>query len=91
MAIRVGLVKGRRWPRPWIETPTHWLTCASAPDLQQSIRLATSDIVALLAERLSIRREEAFMLVGTAGDARPGQASVPGMDTTARVGVPRIL
>lgn len=90
VTVRVGVVEGRMWPRPWVETPTSWVTCANAPDLAGAIRLATSDMATLLAEKLSISREEAFILIGACGDARPGQAAELGIDATARVGVPRL-
>ncbi len=90
VTIRVDVLEGRTWARPWIETPTGWVTCANAPDLAEAIRLATSDMATLLAEKLSISREEAFILIGACGDARPGQAAQLGMDATARVGVPRL-
>ena len=90
VTVRVDIFPGRRWARPWIETPTGWVTCANAPDLAGAIRLATSDMATLLAEKLSISREEAFILIGACGDARPGQAAELGIDATARVGVPRL-
>lgn len=90
VTVRVDVLKGRCWQRPWLETPTAWVTIGNAPSLQEAIRLATSDMATLLAERLSISREEAFMLIGARGDARPGQAADLDMDATARVGVPRL-
>lgn len=90
VTVRVNVLEGMGWARPWIETPTSWVTCANAPTLANAIRLATSDMATLLAEKLSISREEAFILIGTCGDARPGQAAELGMDATARVGAPRL-
>ncbi|MDA8217449.1 MAG: acetamidase/formamidase family protein [Dehalococcoidales bacterium] len=90
VSVRANVLKGRRWPRPWVETPTSWVTCANAPDLPGAIRLATSDMATFLAERFSISREEGFMLIGTRGDARPGQAAELGMDATARLIFPRL-
>lgn len=90
VTVRVDVLSGRSWARPWIETPTSWVTCANAPDLAGAIRLATSDMATLLAEKLSISREEAFILIGACGDARPGQAAELGIDATARVRVPQL-
>lgn len=91
VTVRATILPGPARPRPWIETPSQWITCANAPDLPGAIRLATSDMAKLLAERLGISREEAFILIGARGDARPGQAAELGMDATARVGVPRLF
>lgn len=81
--VRAGLVKGRQWHRPIIETVGAWCTCANAPTLAGAIRLATSDMATILATRLQMSREEAFILIGAAGDARIGQAAELGMDATA--------
>ncbi len=90
VTVRLDVLEGRSRPRPWIETPTSWITCANASSLAGAIRLATSDMATLLAEKLSISREEAFILIGACGDARPGQAAGLEIDATARVGVPRL-
>ncbi|HEX9014890.1 MAG TPA: acetamidase/formamidase family protein [Chloroflexota bacterium] len=90
VTVRVEIVKGKQWARPWIETPKSWVTYAHAPELSEAIRIATSDMATFLAERLSISREEGFILIGACGDARPGQAAELGMDATARVAVPRL-
>ena len=37
----------------------------------------------LIAKALAMNREEAFILIGAAGDARIGQAASLGMDCTA--------
>ncbi len=65
--------------------------CGFAPALPDAIRLATSDMATLLAQKLAISREEAFVLIGACGDARPGQCAELGMDATARVAVPRLV
>jgi len=87
VTVRTRLIKGRGLPRPLIETDTAWSTCAFAPTLSEAVRNATRDMVDLLASRLGLSREEAFQLVGAAGDARIGQAAELGMDATAYVRV----
>ena len=71
------------WAWPVIETAHAWSTCANGPTLAAAIRRATSDMVTLLARQLKMSREEAFILVGAAGDARIGQAAGLDMDVTA--------
>ena len=89
--VRLDLLKGRSWPRPWIELEDSWITCANAPTLEEAIKIATRDMVALLAERLQVSREEAFMLISATGDLRPGEApDLPGTDVTVRAVMPKL-
>jgi amidase len=82
VAVRVDLLKGRSWKRPWVETKDSWATCSNAPDLAEAIRIATSDMATFLADKLGITREEAFILIGTRGDVKVGQAAQLKMDVT---------
>ena len=88
--VRLGVVKGAAPQRPLIETAQAWMTCASAPALQDAVRLATRDMVDLLARRLRISREDAFLLATAAGDVRIGQACASTLDSTARMSFPKI-
>ncbi len=88
--VRLGLVKGAAPRRPLIETAAAWMTCASAPALQEAVRLATGDMVDFLARRLRIGREDAFLLATSAGDVRIGQACASTLDSTARMSFPKI-
>ena len=87
--VRVGLIKGRRWARPWLETADSWVTTGSAATLEEGIKIAARDMVDLLSERLEINREDAYMLISARGDVRPGQ-SCGGMDATVRIVFPRL-
>jgi amidase len=88
--VRLSLVPGAAPPRPLIETADAWMTCASAPALQEAVKRATADMVALLARRLRISREDAFLLATAAGDVRIGQACASTLDSTARMRFPKI-
>jgi amidase len=88
--VRLGLVAGAAPPRPLIETADAWMTCASAPTLQEAVKRATADMVALLARRLRVSREDAFLLATAAGDVRIGQACASTLDSTARMRFPKI-
>ncbi len=85
VTVRVDVRRGIGWTWPVIETPAAWCTCFCAPALADAIRGATRSMTALLADRLAMSREEAFILIGAAGDARIGQAAELGMDATAYV------
>jgi amidase len=87
VTVRTGVHPGVGWEWPVIETPDAWCTCANGPALADAIRQATSDMTTLLAQRLHMSREEAFILIGAAGHARIGQAAGLDMDVTAYVRV----
>jgi amidase len=91
VTVSTRLIKQAGLPRPLIETELAWSACANAPALADAVRQATSDMVSLLARRLLMSREEAFILVGCAGDARIGQAAELGMDATAYIRVPKTI
>jgi len=91
VTVKVDLIKGRMWPRPWLETKDSWITCANAPTLEDTIAIATRDMVNILTEKLEISKEYAFMLVGSHGDAKIGQAAkYKGLDATVRLVFPKI-
>jgi amidase len=84
VTVEIDVLRGIGWRRPVIETADAWSMCANAPTLPEAIRMATSEMTTLLAHRLAMSREEAFILIGAAGDARIGQAAnLPGLDATA--------
>ena len=87
--VKVDLCQGLGWSRPIIETESAWCVCANAPTLPEAIRIATSEMTSLLSIRLQMSREEAFILIGAAGDARIGQAAGLDMDCTAYVRIPK--
>jgi len=89
--IRIDLLRGRCWPRPWIEFDDTWITCANAPTVEEGIRIATRDMVELLVEKLEVSREEAFMLISATGDLRLGEAPrLPGLDVSVRAVMPKL-
>jgi amidase len=85
VTVEVALHRHLEWSRPVIETREAWCTCAHAARLEDAIRQATSDMTSLLSAALNLSREEAFILIGSAADARIGQAAGLGIDVTAYV------
>jgi amidase len=81
----VELVKGGRYPRPIIETPTEWQTVASAETLEAACRLATEDMISILQRAKGYSWEDAYMLVSIAGYLRISQVVDPLM--TVRLGL----
>ncbi len=71
--FRFTLHKGLtlRWPRA--ETPTHAITMACDPDLDQAAKTALREMIALLGERKGLSREDAYMLCSLAADLRVTQ------------------
>lgn len=87
--VKVDLLKGRRWSRPWIETAGAWMTTGYGWPVDEALRMAVRDMVDMLVERLGVNREDAYMLISATGDVRLGQ-SCGGMDATARVVFPKL-
>jgi amidase len=85
VTVSVSIHRGLGWRWPVIETADAWCACANAPTLELAIRQATSDMTTILSRALQMSREEAFILIGAAGDARIGQAASLNMDCTVYV------
>ncbi len=63
------------WPR--IETPELLVTVAVASPLEEALRLALRDMILWMEELTGMSKHDAYLLVGIAGHARPGQVQVP--------------
>ncbi len=78
VTLSCDVIKGRSpamsWPR--IETPEVLATVAVASPLEEALRLALRDMILWLEELTGLSKHEAYLLVGIAGHARPGQAQV---------------
>jgi acetamidase/formamidase len=59
------------WPQA--ETPTHVMTMAFDPDLDDCVVIALRQMVDLVAVRVGITKQEAYMLCSLAADARVTQ------------------
>ncbi len=92
VTIRLGLLKGKSRPRPWLETKNSWATCSNAPTLEEAIAIATRDMVDLLIEKVGLTKEYTFMMIGSHGDAKIGQAAkIMGLDATVCLVFPKIV
>jgi acetamidase/formamidase len=58
---------------PRAETPTHYMTMAMDPDLDQCVVRALRDMIALLSEKRNLSREDAYTLCSLAADLRVTQ------------------
>jgi acetamidase/formamidase len=54
------------WPRA--ETPSMWITMGIDDDLTEAARIATREMIDLLASEKKMTREDAYMLMSAAGD-----------------------
>ncbi len=63
--------------RPMIETPTAWISFAAAKTLDAAAKIATSDLVRFVANRLGTDFEEAYMLASAAADLKISQVADP--------------
>jgi len=87
--VKVDLIKGRRWQRPWIETPDLWVTCADAATLPEAIRLVTEDMINLIQEKTDLARDEAYMLISLIGGVSLCQACEGVLNPTVRAVIPK--
>ncbi|WP_029031090.1 acetamidase/formamidase family protein [Salinarimonas rosea] len=77
-AIETGLVgtfelharNDMRLAWPLAETPTHWITMAFDPDLDDCVVIALRQMIDLVVDRAGISREDAYMLASLAADLR---------------------
>ncbi|GGK17357.1 acetamidase/formamidase family protein [Salinarimonas ramus] len=80
-AIETGLVgtfelharNDMRLAWPLAETPTHWITMAFDPDLDDCVVIALREMIDLVVDRVGISREDAYMLASLAADLRVTQ------------------
>jgi amidase len=76
--MKCEVVKGRSpvmsWPR--IETADALVTVAVGRPLEEALWSAFRDLILWVEERTGMTKQEAYLLIGTGGHARPGQAQV---------------
>ncbi len=85
--LRVDILKGLGLKRPVVETREAWYVLASAPDLDEAARLATSDGVELLARGRGMSWEDAYMLASLVADLRISQDVDP--NRTCKLVIPK--
>ena len=74
LTVRDDVTLAGRTPEwPLAETPTHHLTMAFDPDLDQCVVLALRQMVDVIADRTGVTRQQAYMLCSLAADVRVTQ------------------
>ena len=71
--FRLTLRKDLKLAYPRAETPSHYMTMAMDPDLDQCVVRALRDMIVLLGEKRNLSREDAYMLCSLAADLRVTQ------------------
>lgn len=66
--FRLSIKKGMHLERPRAETGTHVVTMAFDPDLDEAMKLALRDMIALIVESTMLSRDEAYALCSVAAD-----------------------
>jgi len=66
--FRLTVEKGAHLKRPRAETPTHLLTMAFDPDLDQAMLQALRDMIDLIGKQTGLSREDAYALCSIAAD-----------------------
>jgi acetamidase/formamidase len=70
-----GRSEAMSWPR--VETGEWLVTVAVASPLEEAGRLALREMIRWMEELTGMSKHDAYLLVGLAGHARPGQFQVP--------------
>ena len=71
--FKLTLRKDLRLDYPRAETPTHYMTMAMDPDLDQCVVRALRDMIVLIGEKRNLSREDAYTLCSLAADLRVTQ------------------
>ncbi len=74
---RFEVIKGKRLPRPVIETADEWQFIASAETLEQACNMANEDLIAAISRVRGSSWEEAYMLSSLVGNLRISQVVDP--------------
>ncbi len=92
VTAQVDLLRGVQWERPWIETGDAWITIGIHHDLSVAMQQAAGDMFDLLKRQLDLPAHDALMLLGVAGDMRPGQSMLdPATPATVYLRLPKPL
>ena len=89
VTVSVDVIKNKKYERPWIETPSSWVTCADALTLPEAIRIATEDMVNLLGEKMELCPQDAYMYISLTGGVKICQACEWLINPTVRVVAPK--
>jgi acetamidase/formamidase len=71
--FKLTVRKDLRLDYPRAETPSHYMTMAMDPDLDQCVVRALRDMIVLLGEKRNLSREDAYTLCSLAADLRVTQ------------------
>ena len=69
VGIRVSLERRAFCPGPLVESDGLWIALATDSDPKAALRMATDRLVSFLSERARLPFQEAYLLVGSAGNA----------------------
>jgi amidase len=91
VTARVRLLKGVTVRRPWIESNNHWVTTGDDPDPAKALKIAATEMVLLLQDKLNLSFEDTYMLMSASCDVQICQACDPGkFPITTRAVFPRL-
>ena len=71
--FRLTVRKDMKLDYPRAETPTHYMTMAMDPDLDNCVVRALRDMIKLVTEKINGSREDAYTLCSLAADLRVTQ------------------
>ena len=77
VTVRLSKTSGLELERPMIETPTSWLSFATARTLDSAAKIATADMVKFLMNTNGMAFEDAYMLASVAANLKVSQVVDP--------------
>jgi amidase len=87
--LRIELLKGMEWTRPWFETAREIMTIGVATELTDALQEAAAAMEHELVRRLEITSTRARMLTGSTVDLRLGQGGGYGVNVSAYAAFPK--
>ncbi len=87
--LRIELLKGMEWTRPWFETAREIMTIGVATKLTDALQEAAAAMEHELVRRLEITSTRARMLTGSTVDLRLGQGGGYGVNVSAYAAFPK--
>ena len=87
--LRIELLKGMDWRRPWFETAAEIMTVGVAVELVDALKDAAAAMERELIRRLGITPTRARMLTGSTVDLRLGQGGGYGVNVSAYAAFPK--
>lgn len=86
-----GIYRNVSLPAPVLETQTHWMTYADAPNGKDGIKEVCRRMAEFLCSRTGVSNEDATLLISTSGDVKVAQWAEAGYNYTFYLEFPKAV